>query len=214
MSLFKQGTRSNPTVLTTKTSGKNSFIHFKKKGNAGEYQEDFLVYKVKKVNNKIMNFIYILNPYTLGLVKSEEDGSFNGVENKNAMILQDKEGTLYLVIHEEGRKVRHTRTISYWEMRTTLGYTPALNEIADIDTENEYKFKIDTELQDFEPFGIEDITLVGYPLTFIKSLLPVNNTKILSSELGEEIDANVIEVEEIEELEVDEIENFDLDELV
>jgi len=202
MSLFKQGTRSNPTELSNQNKGKQSFVRFKKKGEAGEYQENFLIYKIKTVNKKTMNYVYILNPYTLNLVEPQSDGKFEGVDDKNAMILQDTKGKLFLVIHEEGRKLTHTRTISYFEMRTALAYVPSLTEIADIDESNEYKFKIDLKEEEFIPYKIEDITLIGYPIEYIKSLIPIiktENTELLSSELGEEIDPDTIHIKESEE---------------
>lgn len=173
MSLFKTSTRENPLVAPkTKAEKKQTFLYFPQ-CEPGEKEMNQLVYKIRKKENKTENLIYVGNPFTIGLSRIITNGIEKTVDGGKAILLQGSDNELYLVITEEGKVTRASKTWASFEMRTHLHYVPKLNNFLSPDEENELLFDLEDAYSRFiaTGVGIEGMEFEGYKLTFRQKLI-------------------------------------------
>jgi len=166
--LFTQSTRKNPTEEPkTANNAAKTFIRFKNR-KPGEWQTNHAVYRIKKKNDVFYNYLYIGNPYVIGLAEKTD----NKPIGRPGILLQSNNGELYFVVHKEGRMSKPSNTWAVLEIRTLLFYVPKLNELLQPDEENELLFNISDNSEEFIAvgIGIDGIMFNGYKLTYVKKL--------------------------------------------
>ncbi len=164
--MLKRNTTNDLVTPTSTKTKKSSFITFKKV-KPGTHEIDEVIIKVELLkNDKKKVTAFIGNCYKLELAY--------GIKESDAKlaIVQNREGDLFLIKHEDGLKLHPTHTWGKLFLTTYSSYIFVVPTQLSPNHNNEYRYSINPEPTQFTAVGegIVGKTLTGWKLTFLESL--------------------------------------------